>query len=191
VPRCPTGAFLWRFRIERLGRNPFTGKPMTLKTRDPGPDVTVAVPASLPFEHVHLPNEEDWETRYIALDMALAGEDGRAPDHYRDFDAQLATMIARGLYEEALFGGDASDDPRWVFVVPERLVIRLAALEEHALGDILETWNARSPSASTLDDLRDLWSLAWRAGAQQREMFLWLDAPPHRCSVHRPHRGRA
>jgi hypothetical protein len=175
--------------IERLGRNPFTGKLMTLKTRDPGPDVPVTVPSWLPFEHVLLPNEEDWESRYIALDLALAGEDGRAPDFFQDLEAQLAMMAARGLDHHALVGADTLGDPRWVLVVPKQLVRRLAAFEECALGATLEAWNVRSPSTSTLDDLRNLWSLARRAVAQQREMFLWLDAPPHRCPVHRPHRG--
>jgi hypothetical protein len=175
--------------VERPGRNPFNGKPTVLKTRDPGPDGPVAIPPSLAFEHVLLPNEEDWESRYVALDLALAGDDGRAPDPFGDPDALAAIMTARGLDESALLGGDWPYDPRWVFAVPQRLTAGLNALREDSLGAILVSWNLRSPSPSTLDDLRDLWTLAGSATAQQREVFLWLDAPPHRCTVHRPHRS--
>jgi hypothetical protein len=174
--------------VERRGKNPFTGKPIVLKTRDPGPDGPVTIPASLSFEHALLPSEEDWEGRYIALDLVLSGDDGPVPDQF-DHDAVLTTLNARGLDEDALLGGDWPNDPRWVVVVPQRLVFALNALREDSLGAILASWNLRSPSASTLEDLRDLWSLARSATAQQREMFLWLDAPPHRCPRHRPHRG--
>ena len=176
--------------VERLSKNPLTGAAITVRTDDPGPDVPVAVPASLPFEHVLLPNEEDWESRYVALDLALAGDVGFAPDYFRDFQALLATMAARGLDHQAVLGGDATSDPRWVVTVPQRIASRLSALEEDSLAGTLEAWNRRSPSASTADDLRDLWSLARSALARKREVYLWLDAPPRRCSVHRPHRGR-
>ena len=175
--------------VERPGKNPFTGRPMILRTRDPGPDDGVVVPSSLAFEHVLLPNEEDWESRYLALDLALAGEDVRAPDYFRDFDRLLGMMTERGLNADALVGADVLADPRWVLLVPPRIVSALNAREEGSLGATLESWNTRSPSASTLEDLIDLWTLARRAKDQGREMFLWLDAPPHRCSVHRPHRG--
>jgi len=177
--------------VERRGVNPFTGVTIKVRTRDPGPDQPVTVPASLPFEHVLLPNEEDWESRYVALDLALAGEEGRAPDHFREPDALNAIIAARGLDQDALVGESAQSDPRWVLVVPQQVVSRLDSLEEGSLGAALEAWNRCSPTTSTFDDLRDLWSLAKRAIAQRREMFLWLDAPPHRCSRHRPHRGSA
>jgi hypothetical protein len=164
--------------IERMGKNPFTGKPMILKTRDPGPDRPVALPASLPFEHVLLPSVEDWESRYVALDLTLAGDDGCAPDHFSDSGALVDIMIERGLYDYALFGDVLQE--HWVLAVPQRLVAMLNSLADDSLGVFLTSWNLRSPSPSTLDDLRDLWTLARSANAQQREMFLWLVPPPHR-----------
>jgi hypothetical protein len=175
--------------VERRGKNPFTGKAMVLKTRDPGPDGPVTIPASLAFEHVLLPNEEDWESRYIALDLVLSGDDEPVPDPFGDPETLVAAMSARGLFENALLGGDWPYDPRWVLVVPQKIVAGLNALREDLLDATLLSWNLRSPSPGTLDDLRDLWTMARSATMQQREMFLWLDAPPHRCSRHRPHRG--
>ncbi len=177
---------------ERTGVNPFTGTAFRTRTRDPGPDVPCRIPASLPFEHVLLPNEEDWESRYVALDVVLAGQEGVAPDSLGETDALLAMMATRGLDRPALFGGDTASDPRWVLTVPTSFAARLNELDAAALPATLGAWRLRSPaaSASTLDDLRDLWLLARSAFTQRREMFLWLDAPAHRCSLHRPHQRR-
>jgi hypothetical protein len=174
--------------VARLTKNPFTGKPLTARTRDPGPDNPARIPSFLPFDHALLPNEEDWEHRYIALDLALSGEAARAPN-FDDWEGVTERLEARGLNEDALLGGAVdAGDPRWVVTVPRRLVAGLCELELGQLPRLLGEWNSRSPSASTEEDLRDLWLLARRSTAQERGMFLWLDAPPHRCSVHRPHR---
>jgi hypothetical protein len=174
--------------IARVGKNPLTGKPLTVSTRDPGPDEPTRVPRVLAFEHALLPNEEDWEHRYIALDLALSGEAARAPD-FADWEGVAEQLEARGLHEDALLGGAVdAGDPRWVVTVPRRLVAGLRELDDRQLPRLLDEWNSRSPSASAEEDLRDLWMLARRATAQGQGMFLWLDAPPHRCSGHRPHR---
>lgn len=158
-------------------KNPFSGESMVLKTRDPGPNRSVAVPASLPFEHVLLPSEEDWESRYLALDLALAGDERHAPP-FDELDAFACIVLERGLEDQALFGDERPE--HWVHDVPQRIVAALNALAEDSLVALLTSWNLRSPSLSTLQDLRDLWTLAGSATAQHREMFLWLVPPTHR-----------
>ncbi len=174
--------------VRRTVPNPFTGEPVLVYTRDPGPDLAAPVPPRLPFEHALLPNEEDWESRYLALDLSLSGLPGAAPSHFTDAEGLHGALSERGLTVSALLGGDSCEDPRWVYGVPSRLIVALNALALDSLEVELGRWNARSPSRSELADLNDLWTMAQRATAQAREMFLWVDAPPHRCSVHHPHR---
>jgi len=163
--------------VEREGKNPFTGTPLIVKTRDPGPDGPVTIPPTLPFEHALLPNEEDWEIRYLALDLILAGDDSPVPV-FGDFEALFAIMAARGLDDEPLLGGAWPYDPRWVHVVPQRLITGLNALREDSLHEILASWNCGHPA-------RARWTTYATCGR-------WLTGPPcnsERCSSgSTPHR---
>jgi len=167
--------------VKRMGLNPFTQEPLQLPaTRDPGPDVAPDVPSTLPFQAVLLPAVEDWEARYLALDFAISREPGLSSID-RDADVELQTMHARGLCEEPLFGGlDRVDDPRFLTSVPERIVAALSSVSTEAVAALLDEWNRRAPSPSTLAQLNALRELALLAIAQGRLMFIWQVHPYHR-----------
>ena len=160
---------------ERFGVNPFTGRPLVLKaTRDPAPGRVAATPAYLPFECALPRHEEDWEARYLALEVTLANEDVSIPAWTEPELIDL--MGSRGLCEEALLGGQEC----WVYVLPVRMVGALLALREGELPGVLSNWNARSPSENEPGDLEALWALVRAGAAQGREAFVWVDAPASR-----------
>jgi hypothetical protein len=140
----------------------------------------------LPFEHVLVPRHaEDWEARYLALDLALDSDPARAPwdaeNHDIDYAELDRMMKRRRLIDEPLSagGGDpnASNDPRWLYLVPRRMVDKLAAIAPVDMPTMLAEWNARSPSKNAADDLEGLSELAARAIASKRDMFAWLCHP--------------
>lgn len=167
--------------IKRIGVNPFTRERLLLpSTRDPGPDVAPGVPATLPFQATLLPPVEDWEDRYLALDFAIGREPGLT-EVEREGDAELETMLRRGLCEEPLLGGlNSIGDPRYLTAVPERIIDALATLAAEHVPHLLREWNARSASPSTADDLLALRDLAICAKSQGRAMFVWQIHPYHR-----------
>lgn len=90
-------------------------------------------------------------------------------------------MLARGLYEEPLFGGsNHTGDPRFLLSVPRRVVDALTSLPTEKLPDLLREWNVRSASPSSLKDLAALRDLALAARTQRRLMFIWQVHPYHR-----------
>lgn len=129
------------------------------------------VPPQLPFEHVALAAGEDWEARYLALDLALSREPGV------DLDDVDPLLEERGLEQQALFGGLFGGDPRWLNLVPERLVDRLAALDDGELDAELTQWNARSHAPNSIDHLRALRSIARKSRARGVPMYMWLVHP--------------
>lgn len=148
-------------------------------TLDPGPHVYppvyAKVPPTLPFEHALPPNEEDWESRYLALDYALSNAPARAPEFF-EYDALDDAMRPRGLVSPALLGGEEA----WIWVVPSRIIAALGALEKASLASTLDGWNQRSPAQNRPEDLVALSELARNATAARRDMFLWVIPPPHR-----------
>lgn len=167
--------------VKRMGLNPFTQEPLLIpSTRDPGPDVAPDIPSTLSFQAVLLPAVEDWEDRYLALDFALSQEPGLAAAE-RDTDVELQRMLDRGLCEEPLFGGSSRvGDPRFLTSVPERIVAALSSLSTEAVPELLDEWNRRSASPSSLATLHALRELALLAIAQGRLMFIWQVHPYHR-----------
>jgi hypothetical protein len=164
-------------RIERTVPNPFTGKPVQTWTRDPGPDGPARVPERLRFEHVLLPYDEDWERRYLALDLVLSGEPGLAPE-FGDGEALCDALFERGLQVDALFGGEAHS--RWVYGVPQRIGSALCAIDGASVAAVVDAWNARASASSSVGELEALLRLARSAARQGRGLFLWLDPPPER-----------
>ncbi len=141
-------------------------------------------PASLPFEHVRVPRRaEDWEARYLALDLALEGDPARAPwdDEYQDVDWEELdkSLRRRRLIDEPLSaGGDVIPyDPLWLYLVPRRMTEKLAAITPADLPAVLAEWNARSPSKNAAGDLEALSKLAAMAIASERDMYAWLRHP--------------
>jgi len=161
--------------VERMDVNPFTGKPVRgSATRDPQPGVDAEVPETLAFEHITLPDRDDWISDYVILDLLLAGkEDVAIPEWDRDAEF-VSVMKARGLFEMPLYGLRRC----LLLSVPSRIRIALSALTEVQLEGLLIKWNAHSSSPNTLEELTQLWSLACHAADQHREMFLWLDTQP-------------
>jgi len=185
LPELQTALPGWRLPlpapVQRMGLNPFTQEPLLIpSTRDPGPDVAPEVPSTLPFQAVLLPAVEDWEDRYLALDFAISREPGLSAAQ-RDTDVELQTMLDRGLCEEPLLGGlNRVDDPRFLTSVPERIVAALSSSPTEAVPELLDEWNRRSSSPSTLATLNALRELALSAVAQGRLMFIWQVHPFHR-----------
>jgi hypothetical protein len=160
---------------ERTGVNPFTGAPVrVMRTRDPQPGVPVPVPESLPFEHILLPDRDDWISDYVVLDLVLFGESDISVPEW-DADANFVVLMkGRGLFESPLHGRSG----RLLLTVPSRVVLALNAMEDRELGRVLAEWNARSSSQNTREELTQFWQLARRATEQGRELFLWLDMQP-------------
>jgi hypothetical protein len=166
-----------------MGTNPFTGEAMTVAPScDPGPRTSPPVPARLPFEHFVLPSDEHWERHYLALDLALSDEAPLENAQWDDDDAWVGVMDSRGLCEEPLYGGCDSDDPKYLWRVPTRLVERFAALDSASIEPLARAWSLHSPSPPAEPErFLLLFAELARAGTTRAKgMYVWEIHPYYR-----------